>query len=112
MLVSISQTNDLKLNNSHTTTLDAFQAFTLSDLKLLIPKISNSTAPNDVIPTRLCKIVLTNSPDYIIALFNLTHQTGYIPNHFKQGVVRPLIKKSKLDPESPCDKSKIHVKNC
>ena len=50
-------------------------------------------------PTRLSKIVLTNSPDYFIALINLTLQTGYFPIQFKQGVVRPLIKKSNLDPE-------------
>ena len=70
MLVSIPLTNGLKLNNSHTITLDTFHVFTLSDLKLLLPNISNSTAPNDAIPTSLCKIVLTNSPDYFIALIN------------------------------------------
>ena len=96
--VSILVTNGLKLNNSHTITL-RLQVFTLSDLKLLLPKISNSTAPNDVIPTSLCKIVLTNSPDYFISLIILTLQTGYFPNQFKQGVVRPLIKNSNLDPE-------------
>ena len=41
----------------------------------------------------------TNSPDYFIALIILTLQTGYFPNQFKQGVVRPLIKKSNLDSE-------------
>ena len=41
---------------------------------------------------------MTNSPDYFIALINST-QTGYFPNQFKQEVVRPLIKKSNLDPE-------------
>ena len=56
-------------------------------------------APNDVIPTRLCKIVLTSSPDYFIALISLILQTGYFPNQFKQSVVRPLIKKSNFDPE-------------
>ena len=68
-------------------------------MQLLLPKISNSTAPSDIIPTRLCKIVLTNSPDYFIALSNLTLHTGYFPNQFEQEVVRPLIKKSNLDPE-------------
>ena len=67
-------------------------------MKLLLPKISNSTAPNDVIPTSLCKVVLNNSPDFI-ALINLTLQKGYFPNQFKQGVVRPLLKNSNLEPE-------------
>ena len=76
-------------------------------------------APNDVMPTRLCKIVLTNAPDYFelapdIALINLTLQTGYFLNQFEQGVVRRLIKKSNLDPEllsryCPVT-NKIHVK--
>ena len=60
VLVSLPLTNGLELNESHTTILDKFQVFTLSDLQLLLPKISNSTTPSDVIPTRLCKIVLTN----------------------------------------------------
>ena len=73
--------------------------FSHSDLQLLLPRISNSTAPSYVIPTRFYKIVLTSSLDYFIALITLTIQTGYFPNQFKQGVVRPLIKKSNLDPE-------------
>ena len=73
--------------------------FSHSDLKLFLPKISNSTAPSDVIPTGLGKIVLINCPDCFIALINSTLQTGYFPNQFKQGVVTPLIKISNLDPE-------------
>ena len=42
---------------------------------------------------------LTNSPDYSIALINLTLQTRYFPNQFKHGVMRPLIQKSNFDPE-------------
>ena len=99
VLFSLPLTDDLELNDSHITNLDKFQVFTLTDLQLLLTKISNSTAPSDVIPTRLCENVLTNSPEYLIALINLTLQTGYFPNQFKQGVVRPLIKKSNLDPE-------------
>ena len=87
------------MNESRATILDKIQVFTLSNLQLILPKISNSTAPSDVIPTRLCKIVLTNSPDYFIALINSTLQTGYFPNQFKKGVVRPLKKKSNPDPE-------------
>ena len=71
VLVSILLTNVSKLIDLHTTTPDTFQVFTLSDLKLLLPKNSNSTAPSDVIPTRLCKIVLTNFPGYFIALNSL-----------------------------------------
>ena len=39
VISSIPLTNCLKLNNSHTTTLDTFKVFALSDLKLLLPKI-------------------------------------------------------------------------
>ena len=79
VLVSLPPTNGLELIDLHTTTLESFQVFTLNKLQLLLPKISNSTAPSDLIPTRLCKIVLTNSSDYFIALINLTLQTGYFP---------------------------------
>ena len=77
VLVSKPPKNALEQIDSHTITLVSFQVFALSKLQLLLPKISNSTAPSDVIPTRLCKIVLTNSPDYFIALINLPLQTGY-----------------------------------
>ena len=97
VLISIPLTNGLKLNNSHTTTLDAFQVFTLSELKLLYQRIPNSTAPSVVIQTRVCKFAFTNSPDYFIALNNLTLQTVYFPYQFKQVVVRLLIKNSNLD---------------
>ena len=99
LLVSMLLMNGLKLIDSHITTLDIFQVFILSDLKLILPKISNSTAPRDLIPTRLCKTVLTNFPDYVIATINLILQTRYFPNQLKQGTVKPLIKKSELDPE-------------
>ena len=89
----------MKFSNSDTTTLDAFTVFTLSNLKSLLPKISKSIEANDVVPTRLCKIVLTSSPDYFIALIKFTLQKGYFQNQFKQGVVKPLMKKSYLDPE-------------
>ena len=72
VLVSPPPMNDLEFVDSHTTTLDSCQVFTLSNLHLLLPKILNSMAPSDVIITRLCKIVSTNSPDYFIALINLT----------------------------------------
>ena len=79
VLVSIGLPNDLKLNDSHTTTLDTFHVFKLSHLKLLLAKFLNSTTLSDVIPTRLCKIVLTNSPDSFFAFYNLTVQTKYLP---------------------------------
>ena len=99
VLVSLPLTNGLELNDSHTTTRDNFQVSTLSYFHLLLPKITNSTVPSDVFPTRLSKIVLTNSPDYFITLINLTLQKGYFPNQFKQGVMMPLLKKSNLDSE-------------
>ena len=39
VLVSLPPTNGLELKDSHTTTLDSFQVFTLRKLKLLLPKI-------------------------------------------------------------------------
>ena len=69
-LVSLPPTKGLELTDSHTPTLESFQVFTLIKLQLLLPKISNTTASTDVIPTRLCKIVLTNYPDHFIALIN------------------------------------------
>ena len=38
VLVAIPLTDDLKLSNLHKTTLDTFQVFTLSDLRLLLSK--------------------------------------------------------------------------
>ena len=38
VLVSLPLTNGVELNNSHTTTMDKIQVFTLSGMKLLLPK--------------------------------------------------------------------------
>ena len=91
--------NGLKLNDSHTTILDTFQVFALTVMKLLYQKFP--TVRHRVMSYQLgdAKIVLTNASDYFIALIILTLQTGYFPNQFKQGVLRPLIKKFNLDPE-------------
>ena len=55
VLFSLHLTNGLELNDSHTITLEIFQFLLLSALQLLLGKISNNTAPNDVKPMRLCK---------------------------------------------------------
>ena len=62
----------------HIQLLDTFLVSTMSDFKLLL-KFSNSTAAIDVIPTRLCKFILTNSPDYFIALINSPDRVIFKP---------------------------------
>ncbi len=48
----------------------------------------------DPIPSKLLKEVL---PEVIV--INLSLSLGYVPKNFKLAVIKPLIKKTQLDPK-------------
>ena len=65
-----------------------------SDLRLTLNKISNSTAPHDIIPTHVLKAVINcyveSSTDLIISIL----LTGVFPSSLKQRIIIPLHKKT------------------
>ncbi len=52
----------------------------------------------DPIPSKLLKKVLPEVIDPLLAIINSSLSLGYVPKTFKLAVIKPLIKKTQLDP--------------
>ncbi len=53
----------------------------------------------DPIPSKLLKEVLPEVIDPLLAIINSSLSLGYVPKNFKLAVIKPLIKKTQLDPK-------------
>ncbi len=53
----------------------------------------------DTIPSKLLKEVLPEIIDPLLTIINLSLSLGYVPKTFKLAVIKPLIKKTQLDPK-------------
>ncbi len=53
----------------------------------------------DPIPSKLLKEVLPEFIDPLLAIVNLSMSLGNVPKTFKLAVIKPLIKKTQLDPK-------------
>ena len=92
------------LQNFDNTTLEieatcksSFSSFMLvssSDLSLTLNKISNSTAPHDVIPTHVLKVIINCYVQSFTDLINSILLTGVFPSSLKQRIIIPLHKKT------------------
>ncbi len=51
------------------------------------------------IPSKLLKEVLPEVIDPLLAIINSSLSLGYVPKNFKLAVIKPLIKKTQLDPK-------------
>ncbi len=52
----------------------------------------------DPIPSKLLKEVLSDVIDSLLNIINSSLLLGYFPKTFKQAVIKPLIKKTQLNP--------------
>lgn len=67
-------------------------------LKKAINNLKSSTCASDPIPTSFFKIVYTCFSGELLNIINHHLQTGIFPSTFKKAIVKPLLKKSTLDP--------------
>uniref|UniRef100_A0A3P9HAM5 Reverse transcriptase domain-containing protein n=1 Tax=Oryzias latipes TaxID=8090 RepID=A0A3P9HAM5_ORYLA len=83
--------------------------FTISRISALVPvtdqtvqetitRLSSSTCCLDVLPTRFLKSVLNSVLPSITQIVNMSLQSGIFPEALKTAVIKPLLKKSGLDP--------------
>ena len=72
---------------------------TEDDIRRIIGKSSNASCQQDPLPTWLLKRSLDALCPVITKIVNLSLQSGCFPSTFKSAIVKPLIKKSTLDPE-------------
>ena len=61
----------------------------------------NSTAPNDIIPTKLLKECADILAPPIMQLINQSFKESIVPTQLKQGIIKPILKKPTLDPKDP-----------
>uniref|UniRef100_A0A8P4KLV1 Reverse transcriptase domain-containing protein n=1 Tax=Dicentrarchus labrax TaxID=13489 RepID=A0A8P4KLV1_DICLA len=78
--------------------LDSFSAIDLHQLTSIISSSKPSTGLLDPIPTRLLKEVIPLIGTSLLDMINLSLLSGYVPQSFKVAVIKPLLKKTTLDP--------------
>uniref|UniRef100_A0A8C6LZC6 Reverse transcriptase domain-containing protein n=1 Tax=Nothobranchius furzeri TaxID=105023 RepID=A0A8C6LZC6_NOTFU len=78
--------------------LEGFQPLTLAELVDLVMRLKPTGAVTYVLPARLLTEVFSVVGDHVLQIVNSSLISGEVPTPLKQAVVRPLLKKSGLDP--------------
>ena len=77
--------------------LSNFQAVSEDDVKSVLKNFPLKTCEPDPVPSTLLKDFLDLALPSITAIINSSLQSGIVPDSFKEAVLRPLLKKPKLD---------------
>jgi len=77
-----------------------FKPLTLSELKELLKSITIKTCDLDPLPTKLYSDCLPHLLPSILEIINTSLTSGNFPTSFKTAIVRPLLKKPSLDPNT------------
>ncbi len=83
----------------HEEQFHSFSTIGEEELYKLVKSAKPSTCMLDPIPSKPLKEVLPEVIDPLLAIINSSLSLGYVPKTFKLAVIKPLIKKTKLDPK-------------
>uniref|UniRef100_A0A8P4KSI9 Reverse transcriptase domain-containing protein n=1 Tax=Dicentrarchus labrax TaxID=13489 RepID=A0A8P4KSI9_DICLA len=97
-VISGSPSSGTSANVNSDIYLDCFSTIDLHQLTSIISSSKPSTCLLDPIPTRLLKEVVPLIGTSLLDMINLSLLSGYVPQSFKVAVIKPLLKKSTLDP--------------
>ncbi len=78
--------------------LQCFTTIGQEELNQLITASKPTTCLLDPVPTKLLKELLPVAEQPLLNIINSTLSLGHVPKPFKLAVIKPLIKKPKLDP--------------
>ncbi len=78
--------------------LPCFTTLGRDDINKLITASKPTTCLLDPVPTKLLKELLLVAEEPLLNIINSSLSLGHVPKPFKQVVIKPLIKKPKLDP--------------
>ena len=95
--INVTANDQPRLNQY--TTIHQFRLASSEEIIELITSYSNKSCELDTIPTWLLKDCINELLPLIMSIINNSISTGIFPSQFKQAIVRPLLKKSDLDPE-------------
>ena len=87
------------LSNNTPESFENFENISESNLEKLISYGNSKTSSLDPIPTSLLKVLPVLLPT-IHTIVNKSLQSSQMPHHLKRAIVKPIIKKSTLDPEN------------
>ena len=79
--------------------LDEFMAVSQEEVISVVASSKASTCILDAIPAWLFKDILPLIIEPIVSIMNTSIRCGYVPQAFKTAVIKPLLKKTNLDPE-------------
>jgi hypothetical protein len=79
--------------------LNSFEPVIESDIEKIVKNMKNASCPLDPIPTALLKQCSGLLLPTITKIVNQSLASGIFPSSLKHALVRPLLKKSHLDPE-------------
>jgi len=88
------------ISSRQTPSLSSFPPVTVEEITKLLNSSPSKSCQLDPIPTWLLKRLSTHITPVICHLCNLTMQSGIFPSVLKEARVRPLLKKSTLDPDN------------
>ncbi len=77
----------------------SFSTIGEEELYKLVKLSKPTTCMLDPIPSKLLKEVLPEVIDHVLAIIISSLSLGYVPKNFKLAVIKPLIKKTQLDPK-------------
>ncbi len=78
--------------------LNCFTTIGQDELNKLITTSKPTTCLLDPVPTKLLKELLPVAEEPLLNIINSSLSLGHVPKPFKLAVIKPLIKKPKLDP--------------
>lgn len=100
---NLMQLNQREESDTNITQAQNFSLITITTdtTKNIIRSLRDSTAPKDIIPTKLLKECSDTLAPTITHLINQSFKEGTVPIALKQGIVKPLLKKPNLDSKDP-----------
>uniref|UniRef100_A0A8C9WC19 Reverse transcriptase domain-containing protein n=1 Tax=Scleropages formosus TaxID=113540 RepID=A0A8C9WC19_SCLFO len=99
VLANISASDDISCPHH----LSNFDVITVEEITVLIRSMKSTTCPLDPIPTKLLKATVSVLAEPIVNIINTSLLNGCVPKALKIAVISPLLKKSNLDCNNPCN---------
>ncbi len=84
---------------SHDEQFHSFSTIGEEELYKLVKSAKPATCMLDPIPSKLLKDLLPEVIDHLLASINSSLSLGYVLKNVKLAVIKPLIKKTQLDPK-------------
>ena len=75
-----------------------FKPISIDTAAKIVEQVSSKSCSLDSVPTHILKDFKNEMVPFLANLINKSFETGTVPDAFKRAIVRPLIKKSNLDP--------------